>query len=83
MTTVDHPAPALLRRTGKPAIAYRRRAGAGPTLLFLPGYMSDMEGGKAAALDGWAEAQGRAMLRFDYSGCGASEGRFEDGTLDV
>ena len=62
-------------------LAYRHRAGAGPTLLFLPGYMSDMDGGKATALDSWAAAEGRAMLRFDYAGCGASEGDFEAQTL--
>jgi pimeloyl-ACP methyl ester carboxylesterase len=43
--------------------------------------MSDMEGGKAAALDAWAEAEGRAMLRFDYAGCGQSGGDFETQTL--
>src|SRR3546814_9708639 len=44
--------------------------------------MSDMEGTKAIALWEWAGVEGRAMLRLDYSGCGASEGPFEDGTLD-
>jgi pimeloyl-ACP methyl ester carboxylesterase len=63
-------------------IAYRKRDGAQPTLVFLPGYASDMEGAKALALDGWAERRGLAMLRFDYSGTGASAGNFEDGTLD-
>jgi pimeloyl-ACP methyl ester carboxylesterase len=43
--------------------------------------MSDMEGGKASALDSWAEREGRAMLRFDYRGCGASPGEFEAQTL--
>jgi len=43
--------------------------------------MSDMEGGKAVALDRWAAETGRAMLRLDYAGNGASEGMFEDGTL--
>src|SRR3546814_18139646 len=43
--------------------------------------MSDMEGGKATALDAWAEGQGRAMLRFDYAGCGGSEGDFGAQTL--
>jgi len=62
-------------------LAYRHRTGRGPTLIFLPGYMSDMEGGKATALDAWAEQEGRAMLRFDYSGCGASDGDFEEQTL--
>lgn len=62
-------------------LAYRHRPGRGPTIVFLPGYMSDMEGGKATALDAWAAAEGRAMLRFDYSGCGASDGDFEAQTL--
>ena len=62
-------------------LAYRHRPGRGPTLLFLPGYMSDMAGTKAIALDRWAEADGRAMLRFDYSGCGESGGDFEVQTL--
>jgi pimeloyl-ACP methyl ester carboxylesterase len=62
-------------------LAYRYREGRGPTILFLPGYMSDMEGGKATALDAWAEANGRAMLRFDYGGCGASSGDFAAQTL--
>lgn len=43
--------------------------------------MSDMEGEKATALDAWAEREGRAMLRFDYSGCGVSDGAFEAQTL--
>ena len=63
-------------------LAFRRRAGRGPTLVFLPGYASDMEGGKATALDAWAEGEGRAMLRFDYAGCGASPGSFEEQTLE-
>ncbi|HEV2748092.1 MAG TPA: alpha/beta hydrolase [Allosphingosinicella sp.] len=62
-------------------LAYRYRPGRGPVLVFLPGYMSDMEGGKATALDSWAASEGRAMLRFDYAGCGASDGDFETQTL--
>jgi len=62
-------------------LAYRLRPGSAPTLLFLPGYASDMDGAKAIALDGFAESRGIAMLRFDYSGTGQSGGSFEDGTL--
>ena len=62
-------------------IAYRHTAGAGPALIFLPGYMSDMDGGKATALFAWAREQGRACLLLDYSGCGQSDGAFGDGTL--
>jgi pimeloyl-ACP methyl ester carboxylesterase len=62
-------------------IAYRHTAGAGPTLVFLPGYMSDMDGGKATALFEWAKARGQACLLLDYSGCGRSDGDFSEGTL--
>lgn len=63
-------------------LAVRLRPGCGPTLVFLPGYMSDMCGRKALALDAWAHESGRALLRLDYSGCGESTGRFADGTID-
>lgn len=62
-------------------IAYRHASGAGPTLVFLPGYMSDMTGSKASALFDWAQANGRGCLLLDYSGCGDSPGDFADGTL--
>lgn len=70
----------ILDRDGR-RLAYRARAGLGPTLIFLPGYLSDMGGGKASALDSWAETRGRAMIRFDYAGCGLSEGDFEAQSL--
>jgi pimeloyl-ACP methyl ester carboxylesterase len=66
---------------GGRSVAYRLRAGDSPALMFLPGYASDMEGTKALALDAFAEARGLAMLRFDYSGTGASDGEFAEGTL--
>ena len=56
--------------------------GTGPTVVFLPGYASDMTGTKAMALEGWARTAGRAFVRFDYRGCGASGGAFEDYTLE-
>ncbi|MBO9498210.1 MAG: alpha/beta hydrolase [Novosphingobium sp.] len=62
-------------------IAFRKIGGTGPTLVFLPGYMSDMAGGKATALFDWAKANGRACLLIDYSGCGESDGTFAEGTL--
>lgn len=62
-------------------IAFRHTQGRGPTIVFLPGYMSDMAGGKAAAVFDWALAQGRACLLLDYSGCGESPGDFADGAL--
>ena len=62
-------------------IAYRHAAGSGPALVFLPGYMSDMQGGKATALFAHLQEQGRACLLLDYSGCGESDGEFAEGTL--
>ena len=62
-------------------IAYRRVPGAGPGVVFLGGFRSDMEGTKAQHLDAWARATGRAFLRFDYSGHGRSSGAVEDGCL--
>ncbi len=62
-------------------IAFRATQGDGPSLVFLPGYKSDMLGGKATALFDWAKAHGRAALLLDYSGCGMSDGDFADGTL--
>ncbi len=62
-------------------IAARVREGAGPGLFWLGGFMSDMRGTKAEALDAWAAGQGRACTRFDYSGHGESGGTFTDGTI--
>lgn len=62
-------------------VAYRLRRGSSPTLVFLPGYASDMEGAKALALDAFAASRGAAMLRLDYSGTGSSGGHFDEGTL--
>lgn len=62
-------------------IAYRRSPGRGPGIVFLGGFRSDMTGTKAMALDSWARAQGRAFLRFDYSGHGQSSGDFLDGAI--
>ena len=63
------------------AVRMRRGTGSNPGLVWLGGFMSDMGGTKAVALDQWAGAQGRACLRFDYSGHGESGGRFADGTI--
>jgi pimeloyl-ACP methyl ester carboxylesterase len=52
-----------------------------PGLIFMGGFMSDMSGAKATWLESFAGEKGLPYLRFDYSGHGASEGRFEDGTI--
>jgi len=64
-------------------LAWVKTDGRGPTIVFLPGYRSDMTGDKATALAAFCAEQGHAMLRFDYSGHGSSGGRFEDGTIGI
>jgi len=63
------------------SIAVRLRDGKTPGLFWLGGFKSDMKGTKAVALEHWAAAQGRACVRFDYSGHGESGGPFTAGTI--
>jgi pimeloyl-ACP methyl ester carboxylesterase len=62
-------------------LAFHKSEGAGPTVVFLGGLKSDMEGTKAVHLEAWAKARGQAFLRFDYSGHGESSGSFEEGCI--
>jgi pimeloyl-ACP methyl ester carboxylesterase len=75
------PTPRFLERPDGQRVAYHRLEGRGPGVVFLGGFMSDMTGTKALALEAHCRAQGRAFVRFDYLGHGASTGRFEDGTI--
>lgn len=76
MSDVQH----LVTKTGR-RIAYHQHAGQGPGVVFLGGLRSDMTGSKALYLQDLAQAQGRAFLRFDYSGHGQSSGQFQDGAI--
>ncbi len=80
---MDDTPPQYLTRADGVRIAYHYTGGKGPALVFLPGYMSDMNGSKALALQTWAVAHGQAMLRLDYSGCGQSDGDFADSSFDI
>jgi pimeloyl-ACP methyl ester carboxylesterase len=62
-------------------IALRRDEGGAPGLFWLGGFKSDMQGTKAVALSDWARQNGRACVRFDYSGHGESAGDFREGTI--
>lgn len=62
-------------------IAYHKSGQHRPTVVFLGGLKSDMEGTKAVHLEEWAKARGQAFLRFDYSGHGESSGTFEEGCI--
>lgn len=73
--------PRSLARGDGATIAYRRLAGEPPGVVFLGGFMSDMTGSKATAIEAFCRARGQAFLRFDYFAHGASSGRFEDATI--
>jgi pimeloyl-ACP methyl ester carboxylesterase len=73
--------PDFLTTAAGRSLAYARTRGAGPGVVFLGGFKSDMQGTKALFLEDWARAQGRAFLRFDYSGHGQSSGEFEEGCI--
>lgn len=74
-------APRYLETPEGRRIAYRQSDGRGPGVVFLGGFRSDMEGTKALHLEAWAQGEGRAFLRFDYSGHGSSGGEFEAGCI--
>ncbi len=72
---------AITFRVPEVALAYEFLEGAGPVVVFCPGFASDMGGTKAMALWEMCRARGQAMLRFDYAGHGQSGGRFVDGGI--
>ncbi|MDJ0944040.1 MAG: alpha/beta hydrolase [Kiloniellales bacterium] len=75
------PPPDRLARPQDESLAYHRTAGRAPGIIFLGGFVSDMTGTKALALEAYARRRGQAFLRFDYQGHGGSSGLFEDGTI--
>lgn len=73
-----------LERTNKPNLAYAKYGGsnkAAPTLMFLGGFRSDMEGTKAIFLENFCKEREIRFVRFDYSGHGVSGGEFTDGCI--
>lgn len=75
------PTTGTLSRQGGERIAYLKRNGSGPGVVWLGGFKSEMSATKATALDAWAEETGRAFVRFDYFGHGKSSGDFRLGTI--
>jgi len=75
--------PRILARADAPSIAYHRLAGRAPGVMFLTGFMSDMQGQKALALEGLCRVRGQAYLRFDYRGHGQSDGLFEEADIET
>jgi pimeloyl-ACP methyl ester carboxylesterase len=77
----DPSKPCFLRRADAERLAYHATPGKSPGIVFLSGFMSDMTGTKATALEEYCRKEGRAFLRFDYFGHGQSSGKFEEGTI--
>lgn len=76
----------ILERAGKPNLAYvyTPPSDSGkrwPLVMFCGGWRSDMAGTKATYLEEQCRARGQGYVRFDYSGHGESDGKFEDGTI--
>ncbi|WP_416897211.1 MAG: alpha/beta hydrolase [Minwuia sp.] len=68
--------PSILERPDGESIAYHKTEGNSPGVIFCGGFMSDMTGSKATALEEHCRARGQAFLRFDYLGHGQSSGDF-------
>ena len=82
MSPTDSPSPPdYLKCSDGSALAYRKTDGSGPGVIFLHGLNSDMDGGKALALEALCRDRGRAFVRFDMFGHGQSDGAFRDGTI--
>ena len=73
----------ILTRENGTSIAYNKLEGNPPGLIFMGGFMSDMNGSKALALEQHCQERGLAFLRFDYMGHGNSSGNFADGTIGL
>ena len=73
--------PQRLPRQEDDFLAYHSSAGRAPGIVFLGGFLSDMTGAKALALESYARRRGQAFLRFDYQGHGQSSGHFEEGNV--
>jgi len=82
-TIFDELTPQILSHASGASIAYHTLSGTSPGIVFMTGFMSDMTGGKALALENFARERGQAFLRFDYQGHGQSSGKLADGTIGL
>ncbi|KAH1185355.1 palmitoyl-protein thioesterase ABHD10, mitochondrial [Mauremys mutica] len=71
----------FLSRPDRPNLAYNKIKGKNPGVVFLPGLNSDMNGQKAVALQDFCKSLGHAFVRFDYTGCGSSDGNLQECTV--
>ena len=83
MPEENYTTPKILTRDNGASIAYYKVEGKLPGIIFMTGFMSDMNGSKALALERLCRDLGHAFLRFDYQGHGESSGNFEQGTIGL
>ena len=76
MSDIHH----LTRPDGE-TLALRRVTGSGPTVIWIGGFRSDMEGTKARALDAAARERGWALVRYDHFAHGLSSGDWRRATI--
>jgi pimeloyl-ACP methyl ester carboxylesterase len=86
-TKVSEQSNTNLARSSGEYIAYHAFTGSSlnklPGIVFLTGFMSDMNGTKALAIEDFARNRGQAFVRFDYFGHGQSSGNFVDGHIGI
>jgi pimeloyl-ACP methyl ester carboxylesterase len=73
--------PERLRRPDGETIAFKRVQGRGPTVVWIGGFRSDMEGTKALALEAAAREQGWNYVRYDHFAHGQSSGDWRQATI--
>ena len=81
LPNLSAPAPQKITREEGEIIAYHSTPGKSPGVVFLTGFLSDMNGDKALYLEKFCQNKGQAFLRFDYTGHGESSGDFLDGCI--
>jgi pimeloyl-ACP methyl ester carboxylesterase len=70
----------LVRPDGE-TLAFRRVAGEGPTVVWIGGFRSDMDGTKAVTLDAAARDRGWDYVRYDHFAHGRSSGDWRQATI--
>ncbi len=70
-----------LRRPDGETLAMQFVAGSGPTVIWIGGFRSDMEGTKALALEAAARERGWSYVRYDHFAHGQSSGDWRQATI--
>ena len=70
-----------LQRPDGETLAFKAVAGVGPTVVWIGGFRSDMEGTKALALEAAARERGWHYVRYDHFAHGQSSGDWKQATI--